>query len=196
MNSLVANRTIYGGVLGRPEHLWVAFGDRATAFQKHCLSKVLIWFTLFWKYHTKPTDGLAPDMTRSLEGMILTVLAIYVCFFHKYEFQQCTPFQCKEYYKMGIHTYLFFKTQQVLRLKPSDAELLWQKKITSAFSIISDTENVRVEKEDFTQPIPRLLMTWQCKEPRHQQLRYWLSLPITEYLSLRNATRFNIALEF
>ena len=36
MNSLVANRTIYGGVLGRPEHLWVAFGDRATAFQKHC----------------------------------------------------------------------------------------------------------------------------------------------------------------
>ena len=35
MNSLVANRTIYGGVLGRPEHLWVAFGDRATAFQKH-----------------------------------------------------------------------------------------------------------------------------------------------------------------
>ena len=36
MNSLVANRTIYGGVLGRPEHLWVAFGDRATTFQKHC----------------------------------------------------------------------------------------------------------------------------------------------------------------
>ena len=37
VNSLVANRTIYGGVLGRPEHLWVAFGDRATAFQKHCI---------------------------------------------------------------------------------------------------------------------------------------------------------------
>ena len=36
-NPLVAKRTIYGRTLGRPVDWWVAFGDRATVFQQHCL---------------------------------------------------------------------------------------------------------------------------------------------------------------
>ena len=37
-NSLVAKRTIDGGTLGRPVDSWVAFGDRATIFQQHCIA--------------------------------------------------------------------------------------------------------------------------------------------------------------
>ena len=35
---LVAKRTIYGKTMGRPMDSWVAFDDRATIFQQHCLA--------------------------------------------------------------------------------------------------------------------------------------------------------------
>ena len=44
VNSLVAHghRTISSRTLGHPEKLWLAFGDRTTALQKHC-STTCIW---------------------------------------------------------------------------------------------------------------------------------------------------------
>ena len=36
VKSFLAHWTICGGDLGRPDNLWVTFGDRVTTFQKHC----------------------------------------------------------------------------------------------------------------------------------------------------------------
>ena len=44
-NSLVTKRTIGGATLGRPVDSWVAFGDRATIFQQHCIG----WCAPFWQ---------------------------------------------------------------------------------------------------------------------------------------------------
>ena len=51
-NSLVAKRTINGGTLGRMVDSWVAFGDRATIFQQHCVLQLSKRVCNGWVYET------------------------------------------------------------------------------------------------------------------------------------------------
>ena len=65
-NSLVANRTIHGRTFSRPLDSWVAFGDRATVFQQHCVS---------WRHHAT-SHRWAPS---------LMIDSLHLCFhYHDY----------------------------------------------------------------------------------------------------------------
>ena len=54
-NSLVAKLTIHGRTFSPPLDSWVAFGDRATVFQQHCVPSAkyawFCWWTQKYEWH-------------------------------------------------------------------------------------------------------------------------------------------------
>ena len=59
-NPLVDKRTIYGRTLCRPLDSWVAFGDRATVFQHHCLGSNRQYVNI------GSDNGLAPSRQQTI----------------------------------------------------------------------------------------------------------------------------------